>query len=105
MTSLFLWKNFWTLTVTGLTNGAMYALVALGYTLVYGILRLINFAHSEVFLLGTFGSIMAATWILRIPQTRDGKYPYEHGLALVVVLIFLLVVAMICSAEIGRAHV
>ncbi len=98
MTSLFLWKNFWTLTVTGLTNGAMYALVALGYTLVYGILRLINFAHSEVFLLGTFGSIMAATWILRIPQTRDGKYPYEHGLALVVVLIFLLVVAMICSA-------
>ncbi len=36
----------------GLTNGAMYALVALGYTLVYGILELINFAHGDVFMLG-----------------------------------------------------
>ncbi len=36
----------------GLTNGAVYALVALGYTLVYGILELINFAHGDVFMLG-----------------------------------------------------
>ena len=36
----------------GLTNGALYALVALGYTLVYGILELINFAHGDVFMLG-----------------------------------------------------
>nr|WP_203783404.1 branched-chain amino acid ABC transporter permease [Actinoplanes rishiriensis] len=42
------------LTVTGLTQGSIYALVALGYTLVYGVLRLINFAHSEVFMIGTF---------------------------------------------------
>ncbi|MDF2846736.1 MAG: branched-chain amino acid transporter permease [Oerskovia sp.] len=48
-------RNFWALTVDGLTYGAVYALVAVGYTLVYGVLRLINFAHSEIFMLGMFG--------------------------------------------------
>ena len=56
----FLINNFWALTITGLTLGAVYALVALGYTLVYGVLRLINFAHSEVFMYGTF----AALWVV-----------------------------------------
>jgi len=55
-----LFSNFGELTTTGLTIGAIYALVALGYTLVYGVLRLINFAHSEVFIAGAFASI----WIL-----------------------------------------
>ncbi|MGC4895983.1 branched-chain amino acid ABC transporter permease [Micromonospora sp. DT31] len=41
-------------TVDGLAKGSIYALVALGYTLVYGVLRLINFAHAEVFMVGTF---------------------------------------------------
>ena len=41
-------------TVDGLAKGSIYALVALGYTLVYGVLKLINFAHSEVFMVGTF---------------------------------------------------
>ncbi len=48
-------RNFWALTVDGLTYGSIYALVAVGYTLVYGVLRLINFAHSEIFMLGMFG--------------------------------------------------
>jgi branched-chain amino acid transport system permease protein len=47
--------NFWQLTVDGLAYGSIYALVAVGYTLVYGVLRLINFAHSEVFMVGMFG--------------------------------------------------
>lgn len=51
--------NFWVYTVNGMTLGSLYALVALGYTLVYGVLRLINFAHSEVFMVGTFASILA----------------------------------------------
>ncbi|MGW0432711.1 branched-chain amino acid ABC transporter permease [Micromonospora sp. NPDC003197] len=53
-------SNFGELTTTGLTQGAIYALVALGYTLVYGVLRLINFAHSEVFIAGAFGALW--TW-------------------------------------------
>jgi branched-chain amino acid transport system permease protein len=52
-------NDFWTYTFTGLIQGAIYALVALGYTLVYGVLRLINFAHSEVFMVGTFAAIFA----------------------------------------------
>src|SRR5690242_19297944 len=47
--------GFWQLTIDGLAWGAIYALVAVGYTLVYGVLRLINFAHSEIFMLGMFG--------------------------------------------------
>ena len=52
--------HFFELTITGLAIGAVYSLVALGYTLVYGVLRLINFAHSEVFMWGTFGAV----WVL-----------------------------------------
>jgi branched-chain amino acid transport system permease protein len=64
----FLINNFWALTITGLTLGAVYALVALGYTLVYGVLRLINFAHSEVFMYGTF----AALWVIMFLGGRPG---------------------------------
>ncbi len=46
--------------VDGLTVGALYALIALGYTMVYGILKFINFAHSDVFALGVHGTIVIA---------------------------------------------
>jgi branched-chain amino acid transport system permease protein len=46
--------RFAQVTVIGLSNGMIYALVALGYTLVYGIIELINFAHGDNFMLGTF---------------------------------------------------
>ncbi|GLZ78980.1 branched-chain amino acid ABC transporter permease [Actinorhabdospora filicis] len=55
--------NLGDLVVAGLTQGAIYALIALGYTLVYGVLQLINFAHSEVFLVGTYASIIVWGWI------------------------------------------
>ena len=41
----------------GTTQGALYALIALGYTLVYGIIELINFAHGDLFMLGTFAAL------------------------------------------------
>ncbi len=50
--------------VIGLEQGSLYALVALGYTLVYGVLQLINFAHSEVFMSGAFGSYLVVNGIL-----------------------------------------
>jgi branched-chain amino acid transport system permease protein len=46
--------------VNGLTLGSLYALIAVGYTVVYGIVQLINFAHGEVFMIGAFGAL--ATW-------------------------------------------
>jgi branched-chain amino acid transport system permease protein len=51
------WKNF---IVLGFAQGAIYALIALGYTLVYGILRMINFAHGEVFMTGAFAAFFFA---------------------------------------------
>jgi branched-chain amino acid transport system permease protein len=54
--------SFWAnLTVIGIALGAVYALIALGYTLVYGILRMINFAHGEVFMTGAFVSFFFAS--------------------------------------------
>jgi branched-chain amino acid transport system permease protein len=50
-------QHFSTFFVQGLANGFLYALIALGYTLVYGVLQLINFAHSEVFMAGGFGGL------------------------------------------------
>jgi ABC-type branched-subunit amino acid transport system permease subunit len=48
------WVLFFDLLVNGLTLGSVYALVALGYTMVYGILKLLNFAHGVVYMMGSF---------------------------------------------------
>jgi branched-chain amino acid transport system permease protein len=56
-------QRFFTVFLIGLTTGLVYALVALGYTLVYGILQLINFAHGDVF---AFTGLFASTMILTI---------------------------------------
>jgi branched-chain amino acid transport system permease protein len=48
--------RFWDNTIDGLSYGSIYALVAIGYTLVYGVLKLINFAHSEIFVIGIFAA-------------------------------------------------
>jgi branched-chain amino acid transport system permease protein len=70
--------TFIQLTVNGLTLGSVYALIALGYSLVYGILKLLNFAHGDVFMVGSFigfgtlqllggsGSPKLPTWLLLI---------------------------------------
>ncbi len=48
--------------VNGLTLGSLYALIAVGYTVVYGIIQLINFAHGEIFMIGAFGAL--STWLI-----------------------------------------
>ncbi|MFM7807545.1 MAG: ABC transporter permease subunit, partial [Planctomycetota bacterium] len=48
--------------VTGLSNGMIIALIAIGYTMVYGIIELINFAHGDLFMLGAFFSLQLAIW-------------------------------------------
>ena len=44
--------------LSGLTKGSIYALLALGYTMVYGIVQLINFAHGEIYMIGAFASLV-----------------------------------------------
>ncbi len=66
--------------VNGLTIGAIYALVAIGYTMVYGIIELINFAHGDVFMVGAFTSMYVLTNVLG----QDG--PISDPVTLTVVL-------------------
>lgn len=54
-------EYFWGLLIGGLTKGSIYALIALGYTMVYGIIQLINFAHGEIYMLGAFTALVVAT--------------------------------------------
>ncbi len=57
-------KQCFAVLLTGLNNGSLYALVALGYTLVYGIIELINFAHGDLFMLGTiFSANFLVNWL------------------------------------------
>jgi branched-chain amino acid transport system permease protein len=49
--------------INGLTIGSIYALIALGYTMVYGILRLINFAHGDIYMLGAYSGFFIARWL------------------------------------------
>src|ERR671932_66130 len=53
-TTLSTWASY---IVTGFRLGAIYAMIALGYTMVYGVLQLLNFAHSEVFMVGSFAGL------------------------------------------------
>jgi branched-chain amino acid transport system permease protein len=72
------WFDFF---VFGLAQGSVYALIALGYTLVYGILRMINFAHSEVFMSGAYIGFFVASSL-----NRSGFLDRSPLLALLVVM-------------------
>jgi len=54
-------EYFLELFLSGLTRGSIYALIALGYTMVYGIVKLINFAHGEIYMIGAFTALIVAT--------------------------------------------
>ena len=55
--------------INGLSLGAIYALIALGYTMVYGVLRFINFAHGDVFMVGAFAGLYLAPLVMRLFAT------------------------------------
>ena len=80
----------------GLANGAIIALVALGYTLVYGIIELINFAHGDVFMLGTMISLTIVTWVPSLMGLRRASQMPEP-------LIPLLFVGALLASMIGCA--
>jgi len=76
--------------VNGLVLGGVYALVALGYTLVYGILFMINFAHGEVLVLGTYGG-----WFALMYVTDLGNGVFEAGAATVATVLLPLFIALL----------
>ncbi len=86
-------QNFWSATFDGLTFGAIYGLIAVGYTLVYGVLNLINFAHSEVFIVGAYGVVITLTSLGFGPSA-----PNLSPAAIVGDLLLALIVGMAASA-------
>ena len=78
--------DFFTVALIGIRNGAIYALIALGYTLVYGILQLINFAHGDVFALcGLFSSTLILS-VFHLDETT-AAIGIVGGVALILVIV------------------
>src|SRR5690606_39228916 len=59
--------------VNGISKGSVYALIAVGYTMVYGVLQLINFAHGEIYMLGAYFGYYPAKWAGYIPDEGGEK--------------------------------
>ncbi|HEY6046306.1 MAG TPA: branched-chain amino acid ABC transporter permease [Pyrinomonadaceae bacterium] len=76
--------------INGLNVGAIYALIALGYTMVYGILRLINFAHGDIYMVGAFAGYYIALQMGLVGPSWGG-------------LIVVLITAMVAAALVGMA--
>ncbi len=89
--------QFWQLTFSGTALGFIYVLISLGYTMVYGVLRMINFANSEIFMWGTFPSIILATNVFGYTPTSE----HATGTRLILVLLAGLLVSMLVSALIA----
>ncbi len=73
--------------INGIQLGSIYALIALGYTMVYGIIRLINFAHGDFFMIGAYAAFFASSYMLAV----YGKAP----------LVIIIIVSMLVSAFIA----
>jgi branched-chain amino acid transport system permease protein len=79
------WIDF---VVFGISQGSIYALIALGYTMVYGILRMINFAHGEIFMSGAFSGYFMATWL-----TNAGFMDQYPALGLIAAILFAMLIS------------
>ncbi|MDF1552577.1 MAG: branched-chain amino acid ABC transporter permease LivH [Deferrisomatales bacterium] len=82
-------EYFFELLLSGLTRGSIYALIALGYTMVYGIIQLINFAHGEIYMIGAFTALIVANVLTM------------QGMPALAVLILAAVAAVTYSAAYG----
>ena len=92
--SYYTWAD---LIVKGLALGGVYALIAMGYTLVYGILRMINFAHSEVFMSGPFTAVFLANGLAKLGYYE--KYPF---ICIILVALLSMAVSMTVAILLER---
>ncbi|MBW3592358.1 MAG: branched-chain amino acid ABC transporter permease, partial [Actinobacteria bacterium] len=92
--SLDQWKN---LVVFGVSQGSVYALIALGYTMVYGVLKFINFAHGEVFMSGAMIGFFTADGL-----NRAGVWNSQPALALLIVLAVCMLTSTVVAVVVER---
>jgi len=92
------WIRF---SVTGLILGGMYSLIAIGYTLVYGILSMINFAHGEVMMLGAFGGFFVFEILnaISIPSASDPELNFLNAFPIPSIILAFLVGAAVAAAS------
>ena len=88
------WTFFFQLSVNGIILGSLYALIALGYTMVYGILKLLNFAHGDVYMIGAFIGFGVLTLL---------GGPLNPAIPVALLVICMFVVAMLGSGLLGLA--
>jgi branched-chain amino acid transport system permease protein len=88
------WRD---LVIEGVALGSVYALIALGYSLVYGILLMINFAHGEVFMSGAFASLFVATTL-----DSNGMLDHDPILSLVLLLVTAIAVSTLVAVLLER---
>jgi len=88
------WTFFLQLTVNGIILGSIYALIALGYSLVYGILKLLNFAHGDVYMIGSFIGFGVLTLL---------GGPLSPAIPVALLVLCMFVVAMLGSGVLGLA--
>jgi len=81
------WTDF---LIFGIAQGSMYALIAIGYTLVYGVLLMINFAHGEFFMSG----IVTATMLVAIPMGTSGFLDRQPVIGLLVIMVLAMAVSV-----------
>src|SRR6516225_8989720 len=87
--------------LNGLSFGALIALIALGYTMVYGIIGLINFAHGDLFMLGAFLAWTIVGW-LNLDQA--GTLATTGGIALLLIVVPVFCAARIRNRRVVRVH-
>ena len=93
------WSGFFQQILNGLSNGALIAVIALGYTLVYGIVELINFAHGEVFMMGAMAALTGVVWTGLATDVPSGL---ATGLMMVVVLVGAMLFSGLLNRTIDR---
>jgi branched-chain amino acid transport system permease protein len=89
--------QFWSLTIAGVALGFIYVLISLGYTMVYGVLRMINFANSEIFMWGTFGTVITNRDIFNYTQTSEPATGWKLALVLISALLMSMFIAAITA--------
>ncbi|MEI6914662.1 MAG: branched-chain amino acid ABC transporter permease, partial [Armatimonadota bacterium] len=89
--------------INGVVLGSAYALIALGYTMVYGILRLINFAHGDVYMIGAYIAVFAAVPVTAAAVSLMGILHLGPAYSAVVAFLAVLLIAMGGSGLLGYA--
>src|ERR1700751_3499924 len=83
--------------INGLSLGSAYALVALGYTMVYGVLRFINFAHGDVYMLGAYAGLLVSPLVIKVFPLQDELNAHNFWAVLAATGIVILAAMVVCA--------